>query len=427
MAITRTKVRGALVACLALTSLLGAAPGTASIAQPRVVSANPANYTPNVEDDAVVGQTSVDAFAQLGDTMFAGGTFNRVENSAGTTAYTRQHLFSFSATTGAVSSFAPALNGRVFALLATGDALYVGGFFSSVNGVARRGLVKLNPTTGAVDTAFNARLNGPVQELRLVNGRLLVGGRFAQRLIALNPATGADTGYINVGISGTVATNAGPTDVYRFAVNPQGTRLVAIGNFTTVAGQARSRAFMLDLGEGSATLSPWYYQPLRNMCASTKLPAYLRDVDFSPDGSFFAMNSTGYVPMAGGVGRDICDATARFETGIANPTRPTWINYTGGDTFHSIAVAGAAIYVQGHFRWLDNPTGRGFAGPGAVAREGIGALDPTTGKALPWNPGKTRAVGGKDLFATPTGLWVGSDGERFANERRNNIAFAPLS
>jgi hypothetical protein len=28
------------------------------------------------------------------------------------------------------------------------------------------------------------------------------------------------------------------------------------------------------------------------------------------------------------------------------------------------------VYVQGHNRWLDNPYGKDFAGPGAVERKG---------------------------------------------------------
>ncbi len=428
MVFARRTVQGAVAVCVASlgASLWGAAPVTASIAHPGVVSANPANYTPNVEDDAVVSHTSVDALAQMGDTIFAGGTFNRVDDAARTTSSTRQNLMSFSATSGALHPFAPEVDNKVYALLATTDALYVGGNFRRVNGVFRRGLVKLDPITGAVDLSFDAGIRGRVQELRMVNGRLLVGGKFSQRLLALDPASGADTGYINLPITGSVASNAGPTDVYRFAVNPQGTRLVAIGNFTTVAGQARSRAFMLDLGPTSASLNPWYYQPLQNSCRAAKLPAYLRDVDFSPDGSYFAFVATGFLPVSGGVGRDICDAAARFETDVVNPNRPTWINYSGGDTFYSVVVTGAAVYAQGHFRWLDNPSGANNAGPGAVARSGIGAIDPVTGRALSWNPGKSRAVGGKDMLVTPAGLWVGSDGKRFAGEWRNNIAFTPL-
>jgi hypothetical protein len=221
-----------------------------------------------------------------------------------------------------------------------------------------------------------------------------------------------------------VAGNAGPTEVYRFAVNPAGTRLVGVGNFTTVGGQTRWRAFMLTLG-ATATVNPWWYPPLQNMCAADSLPDYMRDVDFSPDGSWFAVVATGFVPQAGGVGRDLCDATARFETGVANPTRPTWINYTGGDTLHSVAATDAAVYVQGHQRWLDNPQGRNSAGPGAVSRPGIGAIDPTSGLALPWNPTKDRGVGGKDLYVTFQGLWVGSDTTHIGGETHARIALMP--
>ncbi len=80
---------------------------------------------------------------------------------------------------------------------------------------------------------------GRVTEIRLVNGRLLVSGTFPKKLMALNPSTGADTGYINLPITGTVASNAGSTEVYKFAVNPAGTRLVGLGNFTSVGGQDR--------------------------------------------------------------------------------------------------------------------------------------------------------------------------------------------
>ena len=423
------KLIGGLAAIIvAAGTALTAAPATGSVALPSVVEDDPANFTPNLENDGVVGHAAVYALAQLGQTMYAGGAIHKVTDASRTTTYLRSNLLGFSATTGALTSFAPSVNGAVWAIEPSGSSLYVGGYFTSVNGVARRGIAKIDATTGVVDPAFNASFaSGGVQQIRLVNGRLLVGGSFGKRLVALNPVTGADTGYIDVPITGKVASNAGATDVYRFAVDPSGTRLVAVGNFTTVGGLPRSRAFMLDLGAVSATLSPWYYPPLAHMCKSNDLPSYLRDVDFSPDGSWFVIVSTGYVPVSPtGIGTDLCDAAARFETAVSNPARPTWINYTGGDTLHSVAVAGSVVYVQGHQRWLDNPYGQDSAGPGAVSRPGIGAIDSASGRAISWNPGKTRAVGGKDLLTTSAGLWVGSDGEKFHGEYRKDIAFCPL-
>jgi hypothetical protein len=416
--------RTALVA-IGLGLLMAAAPTVvgASPALGVVVSANPANFTPNVASGAV------HKFVQVGTTMYAGGTFGSVSTAPGVSpggTFTRNNIVAFTATSGVIQPFAPNVAGEVWALAANGTSLYVGGTFTTVNGVARRGIAKLDAASGAVDTAFNANLaSGKVTDAAVVGGRLLIGGTFPGKLRALNLTTGANTGYINVAITGSVAGNAGPTEVYRFAVNPAGTRLVGVGNFTSVGGQTRWRAFMLNL-DATATLNAWWYQPLQNMCQAASLPDYMRDVDFSPDGSWFATVSTGFVPQAGGVGRDLCDATARFETSVSNPNRPTWINYTGGDTLHSVAATDVAVYVQGHQRWLDNPQGRNSAGPGAVSRPGIGAIGPASGLALSWNPTKDRGIGGKDLYVTSQGLWVGSDTTHIGGETHARIALMPV-
>ena len=418
-------VRTALVA-IGLGLLLAAVPAVAGAAPALgvVVSANPANFTPNVASGAV------HKFVQIGTTMYAGGTFGSVSTAPGVSpggTFTRNNIVAFNATSGVIQPFAPNVAGEVWALAASGTSLYVGGTFTTVNGVARRGVAKLNPTTGAVDTAFNANLaSGIVTDAAVVGGRLIIAGTFPGRLRALNLTTGANTGYINVAITGTVAGNAGPTQVYRIAVNPAGTRLVGVGNFTSVGGQTRWRAFMLDLGAASATVNGWWYPPLQNMCAASSLPDYVKDVDFSPDGSWFAVVATGFVPQAGGIGRDVCDAAARFETNVPNPFRPTWINYTGGDTLHSVAATDVAVYVQGHQRWLNNPQGQNSAGPGAVSRPGIGAIGPTSGLALSWNPTKERGIGGKDLYVTSQGLWVGSDTDRIGGETHARIALMPV-
>jgi len=166
---------------------------------------------------------------------------------------------------------------------------------------------------------------------------------------------------------------------------------------------------MVNLGATRGTLSSWYYTPLLKQCSASTISFYLRDVDFSPGGSYFVLAGTGYLPRTGNLGETICDAAARFETPNLAPVRPTWINYTGGDTLHSVAVSSYAVYVGGHQRWLDNPLGRNSCGTGCVSRPGIGAINPTTGKALSWNPRRSLGVGAKQIVLTPYGLWVGSD------------------
>ena len=412
---------GGIAVMLAATAM-GTADASPAIG--RVVSTNPVNYTPNITNGAAYKS------AEANGMLYVGGSFTSVTAAAGTTptgTFTRNHILAFNAATGSIStSFAPNVNGDVWAIVPSGTSLYIGGSFSSVNGVARRGLAKIDATTGAVDTSFNAALtSGNVTEAALVSGRLIISGTFPKKILAVNPATGANTGYINVAVTGSVASNAGPVEVYRFAVNPAGTKLVGVGNFTTVGGATHYRAFMLDLGSTAASVSAWRYTPLQQMCAASSLADYMRDVDFSPDGSYFVFVSTGFVPLSGQVGIALCDAASRFETANLSPTRPTWINYTGGDTLHSVAVTDQAVYVQGHQRWLNNPQGRDNAGPGAVSRPGIGAIDPTTGLALSWNPTKDRGVGGKDLLVTARGLWVASDTAHIGHETRMRIALLP--
>ncbi|HMJ76181.1 MAG TPA: DUF4214 domain-containing protein, partial [Iamia sp.] len=123
----------------------------------------------------------------------------------------------------------------------------------------------------------------------------------------------------------------------------------------------------------------------------------------------------------------LCDSATRWETIDDGTATPTWVNWTGGDSLTSVAVTGAAVYVAGHNRWLDNPKGTDTAGPGAVVRTGIGALSPTTGKALSWNPGRERGLVAPRLVATAEGLYVLSDSDKFAGEYHPRITYLTLT
>jgi hypothetical protein len=401
-------------AVVAITTTSGASPAIG-----HVVSTNPANFTPNINDGAVFKT------AETGGVLYAGGSFTSVTAAPGPIpqgTFQRLRMVAFSTGNGLVSTtFAPVFNGEVWAIAISGNSLYAGGTFSTVNGVARRGLVKLDRITGAVDTRFDAHLTGQVTDAVIASGRLLIAGASTKKMMGLSLASGGDTGFINVPFTGTVAPNAGASQVYRFAVSPAGNRLVAVGNFVAVGGARHARLVMLNLA-ANATVSTWHYAPTAQMCADADLPDYMRDVDFSPDSRYFVTVSTGFVANPGQTGLALCDAAARFETTNLAPSRPTWINYTGGDTLHSVAATDQAVYVQGHQRWLNNPQGRDSAGPGAVERPGIGALSPNTGLALSWNPTKDRGVGGKDLLVTAHGLWVSSDTTHIGGEVRARIA-----
>jgi hypothetical protein len=211
---------------------------------------------------------------------------------------------------------------------------------------------------------------------------------------------------------------------------------------------------MLDVGDTRAALSDWNYEPLGEPCTSTRINAiaYVQDVDFAPDGSYFALAAFGYMyqgydaPFA--TSRrwfQLCDSVSRFETDNLNPTQPTWINYSGGDSLKSVAVTDAAVYVQGHSRWLDSPYGRDSKDEFGVDRLGGGAVSPdpvsdaemakyaragdlnaVPGKALPWNPVMPQQSGGYQILPTEAGVWFATDGTRFGGEYHAGIRFAPL-
>jgi hypothetical protein len=442
MFVTRDRACVALLAGSLTLLAVGAAPAGAVNANhgDRVVAANPADFTPHVMDG------SVNAITQIGNKVIAAGTFTKVSPS-GTYANTaddvvRNRIFAFDATTGAIDpSFNPNLGGAANSLDTDGTYVYVAGSFGSVGGNASiKRVVKLT-AAGAVVPAFNAVPDSGVNEVVVRGSRVYIGGGFASvrsggvtsargALAALDGTTGAVLAGVDVPFTGVYDPangGGGSTNIKRFDVSPDGSRLAAIGNFATVGGQPRVQVAVLDTSGATTTVAPWAtnrYDRAHNSCAPV-FDTFTRDVDFSPDGSYFVVSATG--AFAGGAGSGtMCDTVSRWEV-ASTGNDPTWSDYTGGDTTYGVAVTGSVIYVGGHMRWQNNPFQGDQAGPGAVPREGIAALDPVNGLPLSWNPGRARGVGAQALFATSQGLWVGSDTTRIGKETHGRLAFMPLA
>ena len=411
--------------CLAvLVGLVALPPAAGSVSQPRLVQTNPVNFTPNVDDGRV------QAIAKVGSTIVLGGTFTSV--TKGTTTYARDGLVAFDAKSGVVSTtFVPSLDGEVETLAAAGDgtSVYVGGAFTTVNGTSHRKLVRLSVADGSAVAGFAPGVfDGKVNDLELLGSTLYVAGAFtavgaASRtgLATVDATTGALTSRINLEFSG--VNNGGTTAVSKIAVSQDGSRLVAIGNFAEVADQPRGQIVVLDTTGATATVAPWATDRFPNVCAPA-FNSYLRDLDFSPDGDYFIVSTTGAYRGT----TALCDSISRWETsGSTGDEQPTWVDYTGGDTTYAVAATGVAVYIGGHFRWLNNPYGANEAGDGAIAHEGVAALDPKTGLPFSWDAYRTRGVGVFDLLATGGGLWVGSDTAMFSGERRGRIAYLSLT
>lgn len=394
-----------------------------------VVEQTSQRWAPHVAVTAGQPKPVAYTVAEAGSKMVVGGRFRTVENGTRTAQYPRDNVFAFDAATGEISPrFAPVVDGIVWSAVSDGTSVWIGGAFRTVNGQARPTLAKLDLATGRLDTDFRPKLRGGrITDMELSAGQLVVSGTIQRRLMSVDPDSGAVTTYIQNSVEGRLA-NSDAAQVFKFDISDDGQHLAAVGNFTAVDGAARPRMFLLDLAGTGSTLSSWNYEPNGINCSSARVPAqaYLQDVDFAPGSTWFAVAAFGYMYQDGQRGLQLCDSVARFETDDLDPTRPTWINYTGGDSLKSVAVTDAAVYVQGHSRWLDNPYGRDSKGPGAVDRLGGGAVDPTTGRALPWNPVMPQQSGGYQILPTAAGVWFVTDGIRFGGRYQRGIRFAAL-
>ncbi|CAA9329840.1 MAG: hypothetical protein AVDCRST_MAG34-190 [uncultured Nocardioidaceae bacterium] len=457
-------------------------------------------------------QPSVDAIAVLGDMGFMGGPFDCVKQ--GSTTLTGQPglaSFSISGRDLRPGFVPPALTlnaAGVRALVAdpSTNSLFVGGDFKyTVPGTTttRNGLVKLNATTGAIDTSFKPAFgNGMVSDLELVTlagqKRLLVGGAGSVKLASLSPTTGANDKFVDALIEQPIIDSDGfqawgAVGVYQMAVRPGGTQLALTGNFMKVDGQARRGFVVLSLadaappaGSSGDTVHPWYYSGFAKDCGATgalqtRRIAYLQGVDWSPGGEFLTVTATGRIPEqtwqvfkpwmtdAQKAQTTVCDAVGRFA--FADSSKPVWVNYTGGDSVWTVQDTGSAVYVQGHFKWLDDPDGFGSmparwegtnckqdattpkdAGVGCVGvgvrtdppagtdprtgvaykewkyasfRTGLGAIDPHTGLAIDSWTVNLNGVrkGGKALLVTEDGLWAGTDAPRVFSESHYGLAY----
>ncbi|MEV6930625.1 PKD domain containing protein [Dactylosporangium sp. NPDC051485] len=409
-----------LVAAVLLIALAVAGPAAAGQSLPGVVSDQPVVWTPNVLDGTVT------AIAVVGDTVVVGGDFTAVAEAGGKTRLPRRYLFAFQLGTGRVLDAAPVLDGPVTALAASpSGGVYVAGKFARVNGTARPGLAELDVATGALVPGFDAKAGkGQIRALVAAGSWVYAGGTFtsiggARRtgLARLDAATGAADPAFDLRLANA---NHDKVKVEALAVTNDGARLAAVGAFDTASGQRRPQLLVAGVGGTAPALDAWSTDAYAARC-KTLYDSYLRGVDFAPDGTWLAVAATG--GMSGAT--RMCDSVARFDLNGPGNHAPAWVNRTGGNTLWSVAVTGAAVYVGGHQQWMDNPAGHKSAGPGAVYRPGIAALNPRTGAALPWNPTHSRGVGVGVLVTSPAGLLVGSDTDQLGRTYHGRIGLLP--
>lgn len=135
-------------------------------------------------------------------------------------------------------------NNSVTAILVLPDSkIYLGGTFSSFNGISRRSLVRLQ-SNGTVDEAFAPNLSSGVNAIvRLPNNKIVVGGAVTanadaaprQKILRL-----LDDGSVDFSFDVSGATyNSSSGTVWHLGIQPDGD-ILAAGQFDGISGVARS-------------------------------------------------------------------------------------------------------------------------------------------------------------------------------------------
>jgi hypothetical protein len=409
------------------------------------VASTPAAGTPSLTKTGT--QEVIKQIVQCGDTMYAVGSFTSITQDK--VAYPRQNVFSFSANPPyTITSWAPDVNNKVNSITFNGSGCadaYIGGWFTSVNGTAVKYLAEIDTVVGNVIPTFGTTAaGGYVNTLQGADGHILAGGAFTSvnggkdaYLASLNPVTGDDDGFVRLHISGhyyfcntdkpprcTAGDNH--TVIYNQQLSHGGTLDLVEGDFTSVGGLSRQEIFMVNLATDPATVTGWTSPQWDG--SEGNLPSgypyqcyfteafYIRDAAWSPDDQTVYIADTGDTPW--NVSSDteprvgLCDAVA------ASPATQTsvldeWINYSGCDSFYSVAADATTVYAAGHVRWAQNGNDCNAPGAGSIPDPGLWGVDAATGNVVTDTQGTAglysmSKANAQDMLATSAGLWIAS-------------------
>jgi hypothetical protein len=256
-------VRGALASAVLAASLAAAQPALAAARNPmqRPLRTTQVLAPGWAQSNKELGR--VDAVLRVGRVVYVGGNFTVVGGHAGRTT-TRMHLMAVHARTGKLTSFAPKINGRVYALAIShgGRFLFVGGQFTAVGSHPRASLAAFDLRTGRLSSRVpNLAISGTVRGLAISRmGRLYVAGSFGR----VSGVRRQNLAKLVVKRNRFVlnrrwhpGTNA---DVRRVVVAASASRIIVGGDFTAVNG-LRGQTHIAALGQGRGKVLPWANHP----------------------------------------------------------------------------------------------------------------------------------------------------------------------
>ena len=385
-------VASALAACL-LALALDAPPTQAAVA----VSSSPTiRQTP---DDTWMTNGRVYSVVRHGDYVYVGGEFTRVRSeAAGGQSFAATNLARFRADTGVGDpTWTPDVTGEymtdttVYALAEADGKIWLGGKFGAVDGVARRNLAAVSPTTGAVDPTIDPVVGTDSSLVRamIASGeKVYVGGAFGtvDRKGRRNLAA--------IKLSGEVDTVWKPKAdkiVWSLAFSCDDATVFAGGKFSNAAGSDGvfgPRRFIARFDTTSGSLRRWAIPT--NIFVSVDEGSVASDLAVTCD-----RITTGFLGMPNWV------RSFRLDNGATGSL--VWGYKTGGDVQTAAMLGPDKVVIGGHFSHVKDGVPRTRI---AMVNLSDGSADPSWGPAIT-GAGGTKAIGPWDLLVDENHLYVG--------------------
>lgn len=215
--------------------------------------------------------STVHAMVRVGGVVYIAGSFLNVRPAGAaidTNSTSRPFVAAFNESTGDLMqnwTVTPNHTVRSLAVSSTGKGIILGGDFTTVNGQTHKHLARvracLNPSgatcgTGAKLAAWNAHTNGSVYALTSAGARVFVGGAFT----TIDGVRHRNLGAVNLTSGAAVKWTANANGEIRALLkSPAGTRIFAGGTFTRI-GQ-RKQSHLTVLQASSAKILPWAQKP----------------------------------------------------------------------------------------------------------------------------------------------------------------------
>lgn len=349
---------------------------------------------PNTPDATWMTNGAVWAIIRSGDYIYVGGQFTRVRELPpgvlGGQSFAANGLARFDAETGvgdrtwtpdvSWGSFSSSEKPTVYALAAAGGTIFAGGDFGAIDGQPRINFGAVDEATGAVDPNVSADVgelgSKSVRAMTASAGRVYAGGYFStvDGVARKHLAAFSSNGVLDAGWRPKIDKRT-----FSFAWDCTRSTLFVGGQFRQAAGtggalQPRETIARFDPVTGA--LHPWAL-PAGTIENDQKAYDMAADCDTL------------------GVGYGGRNFAAAFDLGD-NVGEQIWRDYTAGNV-QTVALMGDDLIIGGHFSQVNKER-----------RIRIASVELATGDVNPWNPGVDgQFYGPWDLLATGDRLYVG--------------------